>query len=435
MTQRKFSLPVLLLFIGLLIEFGFLTFFKNSLGIYWSPLAWMFGGLLTCGAAFYMMRNKYNVLPVLGNVTELGKRRKVIWGLYVLGAGVGAFLLSGIFADFPVDPKGSDIIPSLEFYVRRLLSGETVYKPLPFEGYEVDPTYFPMLWSPYIFSEVLGIDYRWTAYLMFLIPIAFYHRHLYRQGIPLGEMALKALLPFVLLAIYCLFDRGSMGYAVELLPIGFYLLLTLSVFHRTRWVMAVGILLCLMSRYAFTFWLPVYLLIYWIERGFKPVFQVSISVLVGVIMIYILPFLSKDWTIFTKGLAYYAKTASTQWVAQSWQKGDARPFHLNQGLSYATYFYDFTDGTVEERLTLNRKVHIMACAIAALIILLFYFYYRKKDLDHKLFLIIALKFYLIIFYGFFYVPFSYLFKLPFFLSIPILYHLSLTAPRKPQAVS
>ena len=59
-------------------------------------------------------------------------------------------------------------------YVQRLLGGETVYKPLPFEGYQVNPTYLPLMWAPYSFSEILKIDYRWTAYAVFLIPIIIY---------------------------------------------------------------------------------------------------------------------------------------------------------------------------------------------------------------------------------------------------------------------
>ncbi|MEM9820629.1 MAG: hypothetical protein AAF985_06135 [Bacteroidota bacterium] len=423
---RKQQLAIAILFFGLYLEFGFLTFFKKSLGLYWSPVAWMLGGLLTCGAGFYLMRSGLNQLG-----SAEGKTRKfhqiIVLAIFTLGSLLCADILSGVFASYPVDPKGSDIIPSLEFYVRRLLSGETVYKPLPFDGYEVNPTYFPLLWAPYIFSEVLHIDYRWTAYLVFLIALFLYHRRLWQQDLSLLEVILKAAIPFLLLVHYILEDRESLGFAVELLPIGFYFLLTLSVFHRSKWIMAIGILLCLLSRYAFTFWLPIYLLIFWIERGFKPVFQVSLSVLAGVLLLYVLPFLAKDWTIFTKGLAYYGKTAETQWIRQKWQKPDARPHHLQQGLSYSIYFYDFIDGPVEKRLKLNRIVHISACALAAVIIFLLYLYYRKKELDHRLFLIIALKFYLLIFYGFFYVPFSYLFKLPTLLTLPILYHLKLSS--------
>ena len=250
------------------------------------------------------------------------------------------------------------------------LGGETVYKPLPFEGYSVDPTYLPLMWAPYSFSEILKIDYRWTAYIIFLIPIFIYNIHLIRSNAPIKELVLKTSLPFIFLLCFTIRSSASLGLAVELLPVGFYLLLTLTIFHKNRYLMALGILLCLLSRYAFTFWLPLYLLIYWFEKGFKKVFQVSLYLLAGILLLYVIPFLSKDWTLISKGLDYYSKTAVGQWQTQPWQQPGDKPHHLSNGLSFAIYFYDFDSLTLEDRLKLNRKGHIAACAFAAFLLVL-----------------------------------------------------------------
>jgi hypothetical protein len=417
---------VILLGVAVYWELGYQTFWQNYHGMYRSPAIWMASGLMVCLISFLLIgfKKKEEII----NTREkpiIWLRSLVIFGLFLYGAIWCGIRLEPIFQEFPVDAKISDIIPSLEMYVQRLLGGETVYKPLPFEGYEVNPTYFPLLWAPYIFSEVLNIDYRWTAYGVFLLALFFYNLKLLKSETGLLEAAVKIFVPFYFIYQFILHAKGTFGMAVELLPIGFYLLLTLTIFHRNKYLMAIGILLCLLSRYAFTFWLPLYLLIYWIEKGFKNVFTVSMYVVAGVLLLYVLPFLSKDWTILTKGLDYYEKTAVGQWETQPWQAPGDKPHHLTKGLSLAIHFYDKAEGEVSERLALNRKVHILACAIAAFLLGFGYFLFRKKGLNTKIYLIIGLKLYLTIFYGFFYVPFAYLFMLPLFMSLAILYNLPL----------
>jgi len=415
-TNRK--LWIIVLAIGVITELGCQTLWKGSLGSHLNPFIWLIGGLLTVLAAFKLLAFSP---PEPARVTTTSSQTLIIFFTAGIAIPLIAALLYPIFQQYPSDPGHSDILPSLEFYVRRFLSGETVYAPMKFPTWVVHPTYFPLLWMPYIFSELLQIDYRWTAYLVFLIPVMVYIFRLQKQQLSPLEAFIKAALPFALVYAYIATTPKVFGHAVELLPIGFYLILSLSVFSRYRWLMGLGILLCLLSRYAFTFWLPLYLLIIWIERGFKEVFQVSLYVLAGVVVLYIIPFMSKDWGMLTRGLAYYADTAVGQWYPQGWQSPGDKPFHLNQGLSFAIYFYDFVPGEVMERLALNRKVHLLACGLAALLIAAGYFFYRKKGLNVKWYMLIALKFYLLIFYGFFYVPFSYLFMLPMMLSLPLIY--------------
>jgi hypothetical protein len=415
---------ILLLAVGMYLEVAMQTFWLNKYGMYNSPIVWMTAGMLTCLAAFMLIGFKK---PVLENKLKSLKwqRYLIVLLVFTFGAIWCGVRLDKVFQDFPIGPKASDIIPSLEMYVQRFLSGETIYKSLPFDGYEVDPTYLPLMWAPYSFSEILKIDYRWTAYVVFLIPILIYSIQLAKSKTNVVELIIKTLIPFLFLYSFTQNAKGTLGYAVELLPVGFYLLLTLTIFHKNRYLMALGILLCLLSRYAFSFWLPLYLLIYWVEKGFKNVFTVSLSVGIGVLLLYIIPFLSKDWTLLSKGLEYYAKTAEGQWQTQPWQASGEKPYHLSKGLSFAIYFYDYKPYTVEDRLKFNRKAHLAVSAFAAFLLGLGYFFFRKRGLNTKMYLLIGLKFYLLIFYGFFYVPFSYLYQLPLFLSVAILYNVPL----------
>ena len=435
MTKESFKHTILLFFFAYFVylELMMQTELINAYGVYDSPKWWMLGGIGTCITSFLLIGFQKGEIPKLpftenDNLIRVGITGLIVFALFSYGAYYNAYALKEIFISIPVGEEHSDIVPSLELYVKRFLGGETVYKPLEFSTWTVMPTYFPLMWLPYVFSELLQIDYRWTAYALFLGVIALYNIRLIRQDLPLLEIMIKAILPFVFINSYIFYVKNVFGYAVELTPVSFYLILTLSLFHRSKAVMVIGIVLCLLSRYAFTFWLPLYLLVYWIEHGFKPVFTVSMGVLAGVLMLYVLPFLAQDFTIFTNGLKYYGKTAETQWVAQSWQQEGQRPHHLTQGLSYAIYFYDFGEGTPQDRLAENKKVHLIACGLAALFLLLGYLVFRKRGLNIKLYLLIGLKFYLVIFYGFFYVPFSYLYMLPFFLSLAIIYHIPMLKP-------
>ena len=417
----KTYLPILILFLGIVLELGFQTLWIKDYGVYISPIVWFAGGLITCFAAYYLVAFKKTTVPVSRDYYKRYNNGLLVFSVSVFGSIVIAMMLSRIYKDFPVDPMASDIIPSLEAYVQRLLTGEKVYAPIPFPGWTVNPTYLPLLWFPYTFSELLNLDYRWTAYLVFIIAVWLYNLKLVRHDIPYWEATLKALLPFLFLLAYVTQVEKVFGHAVELLPAGFYLILTLTVFNRSRLLMVVGIVLCLMSRYAFTFWLPVYLIVIWVEWGFREVFKIGLGVLAGVLIVYVFPFLLKDPTIFTKGLEYYSLTAESQWVTQHWQAEGDKPFHLFQGLSFAAFFYDFVDGDVMHRMATNRLVHISVCALTAFLIGLFYFMNRKKGLNTTIYLIISLKLYLVVFYAFFYVPFSYLYMLPFFLTIAIIY--------------
>ena len=417
MTPQKNKITYLILLgLGLFLELAFVTFWKGKAGLYGSPIIWLTGGLLFCFAAMRLAH-----LPDLKVAKVPSKPLLITLSVWFIGTCLSVFWLKNIFEAFPIDAAQSDIIPSLEYYVRRFLSGETVYKPMPFAGYEVNPTYFPLLWLPYVFSEILQIDYRWTAFILFDIALLFWMIRLSKMENSLPALFLKSAIPFIFIFNYVQHDNAIFSLAVELLPIGFYLLLALSILHRSTLVMGLGILLCLLSRYAFTFWLPLYLLIILLEKGFPKAVQVSMVVLVGIIGIYVLPFLSKDWTIFQKGFAYYETTATAEWEHR-FNPGDI-PFHLSRGLSFAVYSYQFVEGDTATKLKRSKSIHLLACALAALGLLLYYLRRRKEGLKIGFFLLVALKAYLMVFYGFFYVPFSYLFAMPLFLSIPVLFKL------------
>ncbi len=389
------------------------------------PFVYLIAGLGT-GIAAWLIGRK-NPVNNLYFVFRTGRVPEMILMtiLYLIGFFWLKENLQWIINDYTIDFKQSDIIPSLEIYVSRFLSGEFVYQPFTFDpikwpAWTIKPTYFPLLWMPYVIPELLNFDYRFMAYYVFMLAIAIYCFRLFQQNIPTLEMILKAMFPFLLLQYFFKYSTSFFGMTVELMPVGLYLILCMTIFRKNFFLVGIGILLCLLSRYAFTFWLPVYLLIIWMEHGFTKVFKSSLVVAVGVLLIYVIPFMSKDWSILQDGLAYYHTTAVTQWSHQNWQKHGDIPFYLTQGMSFAIYAYENIEGTVEDKLGVAKKIHILACTIAAVFMLLYYQLIRHKKYNIRLFLICGLKLYLVVFYSFFYVPFTYLYMLPFFLNLALL---------------
>ncbi|MBK7407815.1 MAG: hypothetical protein IPJ40_06875 [Saprospirales bacterium] len=313
------------------------------------------------------------------------------------------------------------MIPSMQYYVQRFLNGETVYAPMPFSTWTIEPPYLTMTWLPYVIPELLKIDYRWLSLGAFYGIVGIYVGRLLWQQRPLMEVVLKTMLPFVWVWLLIVFDRHIFGHSVELTIVAFYLFLALTLFHSKPWVMALGIVICLLSRYAFTFWLPAYLVMLWIGKGFKPAFATGLYTLLGVLLLYILPFWIKDPGILKRGLDYYETTAIGQWQTQPWQEPGAKPFHLDRGLSFALLFYDFGNGTAKDRLAANRSAQVWVCLLLAIGLAIGFYFWKKRGLDSRLYALGSLKAYLTIFYAFLHVPFSYLFMVPLFLSVAVLY--------------
>ena len=399
------------------------TSHRNYFGPWNSPLLWLLAGLLaSAAAAFLLFRSPGSTTdPAPGGQRTAGIAAAIA---FLAGGLFCGNLLAEIFTQYPVGPEHSDIIPSLQRYVRRLLAGETVYAPLQFPTWTVLPTYFPVMWLPYTFSEVLGIDYRWTAYGVFLLASALYLLRVWRGGAGTVTLTLKTTLPFVYLYVFAIYRPEYFGYAVELMPAGLYLILALTVFRKSPWLMALGIGLCLLSRYALSFWLPVYLILVWSERSFKTAFQTGLGVLALVLALYVLPFLSKDWSILTDGLAYYQTTAEGQWHPQGWQAEGEPPAHLFRGLSFAPWFYDNETLEIGYRLSRNKKFHLALSLGAALLLLVGYFWLRRKrSFNPRLYALVGLKFYLTVFYAWLYVPFAYLYMVPCLLTLVLWWEL------------
>ncbi len=423
LSKKTTLLLKIFLILILALELGMHSYWKNYFGPYVSPVLALVSGLLFCLVAFVISGFQKEDMTSFPSKIKIPKLLIFCLLFVIFGYWCGNFM-NKVFTKIPIDPAISDIIPSLQLYVARFLNYEPVYAVMHFEKYEMYPTYLPLLWSPYLVSETANIDYRWTPYIFFMLAIFLYLRLLLKSNFHPIEIGIKLFIPFLFVYLYTQFDAAVLGMTVELLPVAFYFLLSLSLFRRNIWIISIGILVCLLSRYSFTFWLPVYLITIWIEFGFPKIFKTSIILALGIALLYVAPFLSKDFSTFSKGLAYYENHSAHAWRPAFPSQADSKPFHLEQGLGMALHFFDYKaeERSIPERLKFAKAFHLSICLLTAIFILLGYLYYRKRELNVKIYFLIALKCYLLIFYSFVFIPFSYLFQVPLFLSIPILYN-------------
>jgi hypothetical protein len=406
--------------LSILVELVMLSFYKGLPNIYISVWIWFIAGLTTCVTAYLLIGKSSEIRQV----NPVLQDRLIVWIVFTLSALFIGSKLQVIFSQIEISPENSDVIPAIQFYVRRLLAGETVYAPMPMGGWEVIPNYLPLSWLSFTFSEVARIDYRWTAFLVFILANFLWTLRVLKQEISLLEKVVKSCLPFLFLVPFVLKVPDVFGNVVELNIVGHYLLLSLALFSRNRYVLAGGILLCLLSRFSFTFWLPAFFIIYWAEYGFKAILQVGLAVLAGFVLIYIIPFVLNDQSNFLNGMKYYQYATLAEWEVKGWQQPGDKPFHLGRGHGFAVYFYDYISGSLEAKLNALKRAQVIASLIAAAGFIGFYFMQRKKGLNFSNYALIGLKFYMLIFYAFIQVPYTYLHLVPFFISIALIYQVA-----------
>ena len=129
--------------------------------------------------------------------------------------------------------------------------------------------------------------------------------------------------------------------------------------------------------------------------------------------IYVIPFLSHDWTIFTHALAEY-KIATLG----EWSHGDdsGLPPQLFNGVGAASWFYTHGSGTLGEKIAALQRTHVVACVAVMALVAGLYYRFRHR-LPYQIAALLGLKLYLTVFYTFLQIPYLYLTSLGLFMSL------------------
>lgn len=422
MSPRIFRL---LLLFGFLLEVILLTFWRGELGIYASAVAF-FAVSLSIGVAGIYLAFKTDATALHSNIEDSRIKRTLLMLLFAIFIIIAGLLLSFIFKSNPIQVAFSDIIPQVATMVNRFLSGEFPYQTITqwensdfSENLPMAPTYLPLQWMPFIPAALLHFDYRWVSFFTFLINCITFLVFIFNKNIPIRSFVIISLLPFILFFTLFIEDTAIVAHTIEIMIASFYLLMSLSIFSRSNALRASGLLLCLLSRYAIVLWVPLYILVLFFTESKRNTILISAICVIGVLVIYVLPFMSVDHAIFANGYAYHSKAALAEWDGQSWQQPGEKPIQLFRGIGFACFFYDFLGGDLMTRLHILQRTHLVISLLTVAVLGFIYFKY-KKQVNYKIYLLASLKIYLVIFYTFIQIPYNYLFVTVVVVSLPIL---------------
>lgn len=416
-----------LLYLAFLLELVFLFYRKGELGFIWSPLILFTSGL--CMAVYPWFLEKYhrangesnflekNIEPL--QTKETKKFSPILIGLFSLLVLVGAIWTYLLIQRFPIDINHSDIIPFIdEVYLSRFKRGEALYAQLEGFGYgKFYPGYLPFHWCFFLISSFLQFDHRWIPFAVYIVASGIFVWVSMRNFNELIHKVFILLLPFVLLFSIYGENASDAMHTIEILVIGYYLLAGLSLFSKSFWAQSFGLLFPLLSRYSLVFWLPVHFLSMW-PKDKKRFFSVGF-LLLGLIVICLLPFWLQTPEMFSGFGQVYQKAAMGEWNGQAWQQPGDKPFQLFRGLGFASWFYEYYPGTLEQKIAALNKTLLYVSVLVTLLLLIFSSKIRKV-VSPNLFSLLALKFSLTWFYAFMIIPYNYLNWVPMAISIVIL---------------
>jgi hypothetical protein len=326
-----------------------------------------------------------------------------------------AVVLNGLFLKFPVSAKMSDVIPTIEIAVKRLFAGENPYQVIQFETYSLPLTYLPMQWLPYSISEILHTDYRWITIIIFIFAILILCLRTLQGTEKVAKYAVPIALSLVLFFTYHTY-REVFTMTVELMVASYYIFLVITLNKNNFIVTGIAISACLLSRYSLVLWLPLWAFTLFLSGNKKNLLVSVLTVIILISMIYIIPFLSKDWNYFYTGYKHYDISALGEWGHLN---NESLPMHLYSGVGFAHLIYEkFSLLDLLDRIKILQKIHLVA-SLGIVIAMSIWYYFNRKKINHKIFLLASFKIYLAVFLAFIQVPYVYLMIVGNFVSIAI----------------
>ncbi len=294
--------------------------------------------------------------PVIKSfVKPVSAWRSLLWML----AGLVTFLLSyeelrKIFVKYSDPVQYSDVIPQLFALYDRFSHGQFPYAPVPFSGYQAIPVYMPLHWLPIGLAGPLHLDIRWVGWGFISVASALYGWYISVQP-GLWRIRLAALvLPSIPLWAYIYWGPLDLAVSYEILIAAYYFILAIGLVTKNYWIVTVGIILCVLSRYTLLFWIPWFAILFLIQEGWKKSFWMWGTIAVSVVLLYLIPFYSKDPSFLGQQLTYYKNATLGDWIGccgdhpVSWTQ--------EQGISFAPHLRALFGGDLAHRIYLTRVV-------------------------------------------------------------------------------
>ncbi|MFM9945110.1 MAG: hypothetical protein ACKVQB_07720 [Bacteroidia bacterium] len=391
------------------IEILLLTVFHNLFGSWVQPVVWLVVAILP---AIWLLQGKYYIPEFEKNQDKIK-----VW-IFIATIACGIILTVYFSQKYILDAKYSDIIPTIQLFIKRFLNGQPVYTLIQDFGYDLAPTYLPGHWFPFIPSEILHIDPRVWAFILGMLAWL----PLVLSATPLGSnIKISSFLPFGLFVLWLISAASEIGYNIEWLMAGYYVLFAWALVNKNPWWIAFSLTLILLSRFSLVLWLPLVLPLFFIKEWRKIMISVSITTAVVILFIYVIPFLSQDWNALKNAQDYYSVAALKEWSGQYWQKSGDDAFQLARGYGFAYWYYKLGTGSLPQKIAIFKNIQLIICLGFTFLIGMWYYLKTKEKLDVRLFMLGSLKIYLTLFYGLIQVPYPYLFMVPAGFTLALLF--------------
>jgi hypothetical protein len=399
----------------LLIAFGFELICLIK-GVSWfgakiSSLIFFIAGLLIALAPVFFLEKRRTISPFS---FHLPVHRYFIPATIFLLLSIFCLLFSRGLKKYPVDINYSDILPTIDTMASRFLADGIVYdRTITYPTYQGGyPGYLPMHWLPTVISKAAGADIRWGiagVFIAGLIIVCFWLKN-----------KLFSLVPLIVSIVLLAYMTQVLVSTAELMIAAYYFILCTGIIKKNRYLILIGIVSCLLSRYSLVLWLPAYFFLFWLNEGKKKSNQLFWRTLLFIAVLFIFPFFLQNPSAFLASFKSYSQIVPLfEWSGQHWQGPGDKPYQLFQGLGLACFIYDYIAGSISYRINLTVTLQIVFSALAVLLSMLWYFRVDRKKMDYAFFSLLLLKFYFCFFYGFIAVPYAYLFITPLFVSLII----------------
>lgn len=395
MTLGRQQLPPLLC-IAVLIETISATYFLQAPDFYYSSSALYFiSGFLICCLPIFVQGNL-----VHGKISLF---RFLLPALFFLSITLLVVITAlQKFKAVPIDYHFADMLPSIELYARKFLTGRDVYENTPEIWGKRLPPYLPFVWLPYLTAVSGGFDLRWisvgaflTSLLMVLLQCSFAMNKRNRLGIVLLMLALFLLTNFL---VHHASEFFTMSY--EGVIVFYFVMLCMAVISKNHYFIGLAISFCLLSRFSILFWVPTYLLFRW-------KYESSFSVFKSLLMIttLLLAALLKPILLGYADLFYHVRGLYEQGFEESW-----RWYNIEaRGINCIGLYKFFTLA----QLPVLQNLQLVTTFLSPIVFMAFVTRYVAVTAEHKTLIgLCALKFSLLFFYNFIPVPYYYLFIPP-----------------------
>ncbi len=218
-----------------------------------------------------------------------------------------------LFLAFPHPAERSDVLPQIEVQFNRFVRGEFPYKPLEDISYHPFPVYMPLHWFPMGLAKIFHMDMRWSAFWLYVPAAMVFGYAIGKPSLAITYKMILCFLPSLPLWSYILFGGGDLIITPEILIAGYYLILAGGLFLRNNTIILIGIIFCLLSRYTLIFWMPLFAILFLQSEGWGRAVRFFGVLILAITVLYVIPFLGKDPSIFLTGIRYHNGCAVAEW--------------------------------------------------------------------------------------------------------------------------